>query len=171
MTGLRIACAAIVAPALLWGCDQRMGDEGRIKPQEGLPGRVPSARYLPAGAVPRGGERRDTPRWTGRERGGGFAAFPFPVSEGLVREGGEGYRVFCAVCHGARGGGDGPVVRRGFTRPRPLDPYRPPGYYVDAMVRGFRDMDTFADVLGADERWAVAAYITRGLKDGKGAPR
>src|ERR1051325_10790389 len=42
--------------------------------------------------------------------------FPFPVTKEVVMRGHERYNIFCSVCHGLTGNGDGMIVRRGFRR-------------------------------------------------------
>src|SRR4051794_15531265 len=42
---------------------------------------------------------------------------PFPITMEVLERGQQRYVVFCAVCHGLNGEGDGTIVRRGYTRP------------------------------------------------------
>jgi hypothetical protein len=42
--------------------------------------------------------------------------FPLPVTKELVERGKQRYDIFCTVCHGPTGNGDGMIVRRGFRR-------------------------------------------------------
>ena len=112
------------------------------------------------------------------------ADFPaeFPRSgEPLRRQlerGKERYTIYCAVCHGQTGAGDGMIVQRGFTRPPayyPLaadaqsepDLFRrekalltvPPGYIVDKITNGYGAMYPYASRVVPEDRWAIAAYI------------
>jgi hypothetical protein len=43
--------------------------------------------------------------------------FPFPVTRGVLERGGQRFTIYCSVCHGSLGNGDGVVVERGFTQP------------------------------------------------------
>src|SRR2546422_3584328 len=52
--------------------------------------------------------------------------FPFPITAETVNRGQERYQIFCGVCHGMTGYGDGMIVRRGF---------RPPPSYHDDRLR------------------------------------
>src|SRR5206468_2716841 len=82
--------------------------------------------------------------------------FPFPVTEDVLRRGQERFDIFCAVCHGKAGLGDGMIVQRGFTRPpsyhtdlaRGLKDVRlrdaPVGYYFDVVTNGYGAMATYA---------------------------
>lgn len=151
------------------GCTQKMGDEGSIKPLDPIQDEISQARYLPQGVVSRTDFSDASPYYTGRKPGGNFSDFPFPVQEKQAEQGAQDYRVFCSVCHGEKGEGDGNVVKRGFTKPKPLGTGMPPGYLFDAMTLGSKDMDTFRDVLNEEERWAIVAYIKKAL--GKGQAR
>jgi mono/diheme cytochrome c family protein len=65
------------------------------------------------------------------------------------------------------------VVRRGMPRPPSFHDPRlvksPAGYFVNVMTKGFGRMDSYADRLSPDDRWAVAAYI-RALQASQDAP-
>lgn len=94
---------------------------------------------------------------------------PFkPTKENLAR----GKYVFtnnCAVCHGAGGGGDGPII--------PKYP-NPPAYQTDksralsdgelfhVITRGRLNMPPHESQVSADDRWKVVLYI-RELQAGK----
>ena len=85
-------------------------------------------------------------------------------------EGAELYRIYCAFCHGPRGGGDGRLARR-FPRMPDLRAPHVGRYTDDRLLRvvrrgGFR-MPSYADVLSAAERRAVVAWV-RALGDGDG---
>ena len=43
--------------------------------------------------------------------------FPVPVTKELVDRGQDRYNIYCIVCHGPMGNGDGMIVRRGFSQP------------------------------------------------------
>ena len=42
--------------------------------------------------------------------------FPFPITEETVLRGQQRFDIFCSVCHGKTGYGDGMIVRRGYRR-------------------------------------------------------
>ncbi len=133
---------------LFAGCQRKLAYEGKIKPLEGdaFFADGSSARMPVKGTVPRG--RIGTPAASGKE---------------LIDLGKRQYGIYCSICHGPRGAGDGMVVRRGFTRPRsfllPELRNEPPTYYVLVMERGYKTMDTFRDLVDARGRFAVARYI------------
>ena len=89
--------------------------------------------------------------------------FPIPVTEELIDRGENRYNIYCIVCHGPVGNGDGMVVRRGFTQPPTYNDDRlrnaPVGHFFDVMTNGWGKMNSYAYVLSAADRWAVVAYI------------
>ncbi|HVF29954.1 MAG TPA: cytochrome c [Pyrinomonadaceae bacterium] len=89
--------------------------------------------------------------------------FPIPVTKELIDRGQERYNIYCIVCHGPVGSGDGMIVRRGFPQPPTYHDDRlrnaPVGHYFDVMTNGWGKMNSYADKLSAVDRWAVVAYI------------
>lgn len=123
------------------------------------------------------------------------AGYPadFPQSgEPLRRQlerGQERYNIYCSVCHGQTGAGDGMIVQRGFIRPPSFYPlasdvesnpdlYRrsqnllqvPPGYVCDKITNGYGAMYSYAARVAPTDRWAIAAYI-RVLQSSQAMPR
>jgi mono/diheme cytochrome c family protein len=90
-------------------------------------------------------------------------AFPIPVTKELVDRGQDRYNIYCIVCHGPVGNGDGMIVRRGFSKPPTYHDDRlrnaPVGHFFDVMTNGWGKMNSYADKLTAADRWAVTAYI------------
>lgn len=89
--------------------------------------------------------------------------FPVPVTKELVDRGQDRYNIYCIVCHGPVGNGDGMVVRRGFPKPPTYHDDRlrnaPVGHFFDVMTNGWGRMPSYAYALSATDRWAVVAYI------------
>jgi mono/diheme cytochrome c family protein len=89
--------------------------------------------------------------------------FPLPVTRELVDRGEDRYNIYCIVCHGPVGAGDGMIVRRGFPQPPTYHDDRlrnaPVGHFFDVMTNGWGKMNSYADKLSAADRWAVVAYI------------
>jgi mono/diheme cytochrome c family protein len=89
--------------------------------------------------------------------------FPLPVTKELIDRGENRYNIYCTVCHGPTGNGDGMIVRRGFSPPPTYHDDRlrnaPVGHFFDVMTNGWGKMNPYADKLSAADRWAVAAYI------------
>ena len=74
--------------------------------------------------------------------------FPVPVTKELVDRGQERYNIYCIVCHGPVGNGDGMVVRRGFPQPPTYHDDRlrnaPVGHFFDVMTNGWGKMNSYA---------------------------
>lgn len=89
--------------------------------------------------------------------------FPVPVTKQLIDRGEERYNVYCIVCHGALGYGDGMVVRRGFPKPPTYHDDRlrnaPVGHFFDVITNGWGKMNSYAAQVPVADRWAIVAYI------------
>jgi cytochrome c5 len=89
--------------------------------------------------------------------------FPFPVTAEVVRRGRERYEIFCAMCHGPVGQGDGMIVRRGYRQPPSYHEDRlrraPVGYFFRVMTEGFGAMPPYKSQVPVQDRWAITAYI------------
>lgn len=161
------------------GCRRDMQDQPKMKPYrgttffaDGLSGRQPIE-----GTVARGFLRTDVELYTGKKAvksapaqpgtENAFAddvdTFPFPITEQTVRRGRERYEIFCVVCHGLTGNGDGMIVRRGFRRAASFNDDRlrqaPVGHYFDAITNGWGAMPSYAAQIPVQDRWAIIAYI------------
>lgn len=89
--------------------------------------------------------------------------FPFPITKEIVQRGRERYQIFCSVCHGMTGNGDGMIVRRGFRRAASFNDDRlrqaPVGHFFDAITNGWGAMPAYNTQIPAQDRWAIIAYI------------
>ena len=89
--------------------------------------------------------------------------FPVPVTPELVNRGQERYNIYCIACHGAVGGGDGMIVRRGYPQPPTYHDDRlrnaPVGHFFDVMTNGWGKMNSYAAQIPVQDRWAIVAYI------------
>src|SRR4051812_5490830 len=90
-------------------------------------------------------------------------AFPVPVTKELIDRGQERFNVYCIVCHGPLGNGDGMVVRRGFPKPPTYHDDRlrnaPVGHFFDVITNGWGKMNSYAFQVPPADRWAIIAYI------------
>lgn len=96
--------------------------------------------------------------------------FPVPVTKELIDRGQERYNIYCIVCHGPVGSGDGMIVRRGFSMPPTYHDDRlrnaPVGHFYDVITNGWGKMNSYAHVIQPADRWAIVAYI-RALQVGQ----
>jgi cytochrome c len=133
------------------------------------------SRPIPAGTVARGHLREDTHLYEGIDAEGNVVD-ALPTSLAMTPEflwrGKERFEIYCSVCHGSTGAGDGMIVRRGFKQPPPLWEDRlvalPLGYFYDVMTNGFGVMSSYASQVPVVDRWAIAAYI-RALQFSQGS--
>src|SRR5258706_11866892 len=56
--------------------------------------------------------------------------FPIPIDKARLDRGQQRYDIYCSVCHGATGNGDGMIARRGFNKPLPAS------YHQDRLRQG-----------------------------------
>jgi mono/diheme cytochrome c family protein len=100
-------------------------------------------------------------------------SFPFPVTEKVLTRGKQRFEIFCYVCHGYTGAGDGMVVQRGFTKPpsyhEPRLQAAPVGHFYNVMTKGYGAMPAHDYLVPPEDRWAIAAYI-RALQLSQNAP-
>src|SRR6478672_8718260 len=89
--------------------------------------------------------------------------FPVPVTKELIDRGQERFNIYCIVCHGPLGNGDGMVVRRGFPKPPTYHDDRlrnaPVGHFFDVITNGWGKMNSYAYQVTPADRWAIVAYI------------
>ncbi|HSE98854.1 MAG TPA: cytochrome c, partial [Blastocatellia bacterium] len=98
------------------------------------------------------------------ERAGRELSNPIELTEANLARGQQVYSNQCAVCHGATGAGDGPLI--------PKYP-NPPSYNTDkskaladgnmfhAITVGRNNMPSHAAQVAPDDRWKVILYIRR----------
>jgi mono/diheme cytochrome c family protein len=174
------------------GCRYDMQDQPRYKAlkKSDFFSDGKAMRDLPEGTVARGMLREDKDFYTGKKASAGGATtaappvitttdasgntlvtsfpdaieeFPVPITKELVDRGEERYRIFCIVCHGPVGNGDGMIVRRGFPKPPTYNDDRlrnaPVGHFFDVITNGWGKMNSYSSQIPAADRWAIVAYI------------
>ena len=182
-----VAAAFVIS---ISGCDRLdMYDQPRYEPLEeshfyadGL-----SARQPLEGTIPRGGLREDTAYYTGRNDPISVTVTPAAAYRGIfervpkrfdgefenvdraelrlamLERGRDRFDIYCSVCHGRLGEGNGMIVQRGF-RPPPnytIDRLRaaPAGHLFDVISNGIGAMASYASRIDVADRWAIVAYI------------
>ena len=91
--------------------------------------------------------------------------FPFAITKDDMKRGQERYNIYCSVCHGMTGYGDGMIARRGFNKPSPANYHQdrlrqaPVGHLFDVMTNGWGAMPSYASQVSVEDRWRIAAYI------------
>ncbi|MGI8494659.1 MAG: c-type cytochrome [Pyrinomonadaceae bacterium] len=185
-------CFLLTAFCLLAaGCRYDMQDQPRYKAfkKSDFFADNKAMRDLPEGTVARGQLRADKAYYQGKKENAGNAQnapaaqpaadasgntavavfpdaieeFPIPVTKELIDRGEQRYKIFCTVCHGPVGNGDGMIVRRGFPKPPTYNDDRlrnaPVGHFFDVITNGFGKMNPYASQIPVPDRWAIVAYI------------
>jgi mono/diheme cytochrome c family protein len=153
-----------------------------------------SSRPLVPGTVPRGYLRADREFYLGKKANSGAVAagqpastgspatsnapanpaalypddvetFPIPIDKAALDRGQQRYDIYCSVCHGMTGNGDGMIARRGFNKPLPASYHQdrlrqaPVGHFFDAVTNGWGAMPSYATQISVEDRWKIIAYI------------
>jgi cytochrome c553 len=113
--------------------------------------------------VARGQLQEDEAFYTGKIGTNLVTTFPMPVTRELLERGRERFDIYCSVCHGRTGEGNGMIVQRGFPVPPSyhIDRLRqaPVGHFFDVITQGYGIMYSYAERVKPEDRWAIAAYI------------
>ena len=122
-----------------------------------------ASRQIPPHTVARGHLRADEAFYTGMIGTNLVTEFPVPITSTLLERGRERFDIYCAVCHGRTGDGNGIIVQRGFPAPPSFHIARlreaPVGHFYDVVTRGYGVMYSYAARVEPEDRWAIAAYI------------
>lgn len=181
--GVLLASAAFASACIRYDMQVQPRSD-KYRPSEFFKDQIPG-RPLVAGTVPRGYLREDEALYTGKiatnkGKAGANAAylegeiydFPFPLTKEVLERGQQRYQIFCSMCHGLTGAGDGMVVQRGYKKPPSYleDRVRtaPVGHYFDVITNGWGGMPSYASQIPVRDRWAIIAYV-RALQVSGGA--
>jgi mono/diheme cytochrome c family protein len=142
-----------------------------------------SARPLVAGTVPRDPETVPSRAWAAGVNvsevmvpvdAPKHSGIPFPVDHAVIDRGREGFDVYCSVCHGRLGNGQGMIVQRGFPRPPSFHVERliaaPDSHFYDVITNGFGAMYSYAQRVPPRLRWEIVAYVRALQEAGRNAP-
>jgi mono/diheme cytochrome c family protein len=116
---------------------------------------------LPAGTVPRTGGELTLPR----EEREAAAKRPNPLktTPDSLAKGKELFVIYCAVCHGPEGKGDGPVSPKFIPPPDLSHPSiqkgRSDGYIQHIIGTGGAVMPPYGEALSPQERWHVVNFV------------
>src|SRR3954464_11862708 len=92
---------------------------------------------------------------------------PFHPTPQVLEKGKSLYQIYCAVCHGVAGKGDGPIS----TKIPPPPSYKseriwqyPPGRFFHVITMGANKMPSYAVQIAPAERWLIITYIRAELQ-------
>lgn len=73
------------------------------------------------------------------------------------------YAIYCTLCHGPEGGGDGPVAKRGFPAPPSLLTEKarsmPDGRMFHLITHGGENMPSYAAQVDREDRWKAILHV------------
>jgi mono/diheme cytochrome c family protein len=93
-----------------------------------------------------------------------------PLTPAVLKRGQERFNIYCSVCHGADGYGNGQINVRALERQEPkwVQPAnlhsevvvgRPDGHLFNTITNGIRNMAGYGSQVSVDDRWAIVAYL------------
>ena len=162
-----LCAAALAVPgvvgALPWNDD--MKDQASVKTQE-------AAVELPAESVPADGGELDGPAdlaelVRARIRAGEQLSNPLAAEDTDDGRAVEMYDIYCRVCHGVAGAGDGSVGLK--YNPQPMDltlPYvqqQSDGQLYYTITHGGVIMPSYRFAMSSEDRWRIVQYLRTGL--------
>lgn len=88
---------------------------------------------------------------------------PIPVNEKNLKKGAELYNIYCAICHGTKGDGMGPLVtnEKFLGVPNYKDRDITEGSIYHVIMYGRNMMGSHASQLTEKERWQVVQYVQK----------
>lgn len=109
-----------------------------------------------------------------------FEGFPQQVklNDALVRRGQERYGIYCSMCHGLDGYGNGTVTARSAELNQRINAAnlhdatfrgRVEGHLYNTINVGIRSMPGYGTQIPVEDRWAIVAYV-RALQLSQNAP-
>ena len=159
--------AALAAPGVLgalpWNDD--MKDQASVKTQE-------TTVELPAESVPADGGELDGPAdlpelVRARLKAGEQLSNPLAAEDADDGRAAEMYDIYCRVCHGVAGAGDGSVGLK--YNPQPMDltlPYvqqQSDGQLYYTITHGGVIMPSYRFAMSKEDRWRIVQYLRTGL--------
>jgi len=98
---------------------------------------------------------------------------PFHATAQALEKGKALYQIYCLVCHGEQGKGDGPIAAK-IPPPPSYKSERllayPPGRIFHVITMGANKMPSYAVQLAPEERWLVITYVRAELQGLAEAP-
>ena len=116
------------------------------------------------GTIPRGWQPYDYPNTTeGLNLAKTDLKNPLDITEKNLSEGKELYDIYCAICHGEKGDGQGILVKR--EKILGIPSYDDPGRIITeggvyhVQMYGLNSMGSYASQTNELERWQITQYV------------
>lgn len=172
MMNLKHFSVALAASLALVGCTRQtektiiqymphMANTPILKPQRGYEGFGTGTGMLmpPDGTIARGHKPY---RFESPEEADAKLKNPLTDSTATLARGQKIFTIYCQVCHGPRGHGDGPVVNP-FPIPKSLQSDDMlkwgDGHLFHVITKGQGVMPSYAQQIQPEDRWAVIRYV------------
>ncbi|MEX0994246.1 MAG: c-type cytochrome [Balneolaceae bacterium] len=118
------------------------------------------------GTVARGMLRNNSILFEGVDEDGNYVdEIPFELTRDFLYRGKERYDIYCQVCHGGTGDGQGIIMTGQYgyvpapTYHREASYNMPDGELYSAIANGIRTMPSYATQIKVEDRWAIVAYV------------
>ena len=123
----------------------------------GIEAQIPVEGSIPRGWVPY--EYEDTNE--GYELSKNNLISPLEISEKNIKKGKELYNIYCAVCHGPKGDGQGILMKREkfLGIPSYADRDITEGSIYHVLMYGKNLMGSHAGQVNSNERWQISQYV------------
>lgn len=183
--------AALVPPTLVWRLRTMKSDKPRIHYVQDMDNQARFKAQQPnelfadnragrppiEGTVARGELRTDDHLQLGVVADDWAESYPVEVDMALLQRGQERFDIYCSLCHGKAGYGDGmvhmramelvnnPAIGNGtqWVQPKSLhDPevrIQPAGQIYNTITNGIRNMAGYRGQIPVEDRWAITAYV------------
>ena len=161
MKKLSLAIVLLLVPAIAqaWPWSQDMANQVSTKPQESVNAANPGMTPFPKRSVPVPGTTANVKDAAAAEK----LKNPIPADAKSIATGAKLFEIYCVVCHGPAGQGDGLVGAKLALRPYDLSAAqtrdRSDGFIWGYMTFGGAVMPTYANDLSPTERWHVLNYV------------
>ncbi len=147
-----------------------MDNQEKFKPQESNSffENNMSMRIPVEGTIPRGYLDNDNSFYYGKNDKGEFiqkVSDVVDVDELFILRGKERYNIYCAICHGYTGDGNGLVAQNNKYPLMPTSLHsntlggKTDGYFFDVISNGVRNMPGYSHQIDVKDRWAIVTYI------------
>lgn len=134
---------------------------------DGASGRLPVE-----GTVARGTLEHNQPYYTGMVTGTEdyIETIPVEMTEEDLARGKERYEIYCTMCHGEYGVGDGIVIDKGMIEPPSYHDENvmafPDGQIFHTISEGARNMQSYKQQIPVEDHWKIVHYVRHLQKSG-----
>ncbi len=131
-----------------------------------------SAMRLPVeGTISQNNFFENTVYISGKDTNNNFIDNPELLTVELINRGEDRFNIYCAICHGDWGDGQGNITK--YQYPIPPTSFhqdwlieKKDGHYYDVITNGIRTMPSYKHQIPVKDRWAIVSYV-RKLQESK----